>query len=72
MAYILNIHTSTETAIVNITDGQKVLGTSMNDEPKQHAAFMHVVIHELLQRQGIAIKDLVNPARPTGLAAACV
>lgn len=58
MAYILNIHTSTETAIVNITDGDKVLGTSMNDEAKQHAAFLHVAIHELLQHHGIAIKNL--------------
>ncbi len=58
MAYILNIHTSTETAIVNITDGEKVLGTLMNDEPKQHAAFLHSAIRELLIQQGIRITKL--------------
>lgn len=58
MAYILNIHTSTETAIVNLAAGQEVLGTSINHEAKQHAAFLHSAIHELLQHQGIDIKKL--------------
>ena len=58
MAYILNIHTSTQTAIINLTSGQEVLGTSINHEAKQHALFLHTAIKELLQQHGIPIKNL--------------
>lgn len=58
MAYILNIHTATETAIINLTAGQQVLGTLMNEEAKQHAAFLHSAIHDLFIQQGIPITKL--------------
>src|SRR5487761_1927496 len=58
MAYILNIHTATETAVINLTADGKVLDTALNHEAKQHAAFLHAAIHELLQNQGIDIKHL--------------
>src|SRR5487761_2671007 len=58
MAYILNIHTAPETAVINLTADGKVLGSALNHEAKQHAAFLHAAIHELLQNQGIDIKDL--------------
>lgn len=57
--YILNIHTATETAIVNLSANGKVLQTLINDEPKKHAAFLHIAINNLLQKQGIAPKDLI-------------
>lgn len=56
--YILNIHTATETAIVNLTVNGNVLETSVNGEPKKHAAFLHIAINNLLQKQGISPKDL--------------
>jgi len=58
MTYILNIHTATETAVINLTADGKVLGTALNHEAKQHAAFLHAAIHELLQNEGIDIKHL--------------
>lgn len=58
MAHILNIHTATETAIINLTSGQQVLGTLINNEPKKHAAFLHSAIRELLILQDIRITKL--------------
>ena len=58
MAYILNIHTATETAIVTIADDSVVLATLTNEESKQHAAFIHLAIDKLLKDQHLAIKDL--------------
>ena len=56
--YILNIHTATETAIVNLSANGNVLETLINDEPKKHAAFLHIAINNLLQKQQILSKDL--------------
>ncbi|MDQ2862081.1 MAG: tRNA (adenosine(37)-N6)-threonylcarbamoyltransferase complex dimerization subunit type 1 TsaB, partial [Bacteroidota bacterium] len=56
--YILNIHTATEIAIVNLSENRNVLETLINDEPKKHAAFLHIAINSLLQKQGILPKDL--------------
>lgn len=58
MEYILNIHTATETAIVSICCGEKVLATSINKDPKQHAAFLHSAIHVILQENDILISQL--------------
>lgn len=58
MDYLLNIHTSTETAIVNICNGANVLGTAINKDPKQHAAFLHEAIDDLLKNNNIEINQL--------------
>ncbi|MEO8820153.1 MAG: tRNA (adenosine(37)-N6)-threonylcarbamoyltransferase complex dimerization subunit type 1 TsaB [Ginsengibacter sp.] len=58
MNYILNIHTSSEKAIVNICDGDKVLSTVSNTEQNQHAAFLHVAIKNLLQKSNIKLSKL--------------
>lgn len=58
MSYILNIHTATETALVVLTENNKVLGVFINDETNQHAAFLHYAIQELLQKNHINIKQL--------------
>ena len=58
MSYILNIHTATEEAIVNICDGKKVLRTSFNNDPKQHGSFLHIAIKEILASEKISPKDL--------------
>lgn len=58
MAHILNIHTATETAIINLMNGPEILGTFSNHETKQHASFLHMAIKELLQEHDIAIKNL--------------
>lgn len=58
MAYILNIHTATEIALVSLADGPVVLGTLTNEETKEHAAFLHLAIDKLLKEQKIATKEL--------------
>lgn len=58
MSYILNIHTSTETAIINLSKDEAVLGTFINDNTRQHAAFLHISIRELLKTNNIGIKKL--------------
>ena len=58
MPYILNIHTATEEAIVNICDGEKILATLYNNDPKHHATFLHTAIKEILEGVKIAPKHL--------------
>lgn len=58
MNYLLNIHTTTENAIVNICDGPKVLSTLANSDSKQHAAFLHTAVHQILHANDIKPKDL--------------
>jgi tRNA threonylcarbamoyladenosine biosynthesis protein TsaB len=58
MAYLLNIHSATETAIINLMAGREILSTLCNHETKQHASFLHTAIKELLQEQGIGTKNL--------------
>ncbi|MEO6818616.1 MAG: tRNA (adenosine(37)-N6)-threonylcarbamoyltransferase complex dimerization subunit type 1 TsaB [Ginsengibacter sp.] len=58
MTYLLNIHTATEEAMVNICDGKKVLATLYNNDPKQHGAFLHKAIKEILAGQKITPKNL--------------
>lgn len=56
--YILNIHTATETAIINLSAGPRMLHTIINADTKQHAAFLHPAIEDILKREGIGIKNL--------------
>ena len=58
MEYILNIHTATETAMVTICDGQEILATSANRDTKQHAAYLHTAIHQMLEEHHISIDQL--------------
>ncbi len=58
MVHLLNIHTATETAIINLSADEEILGTLINYETKQHASFLHTAIKELLQQHSIAINDL--------------
>ncbi|MEO6290392.1 MAG: tRNA (adenosine(37)-N6)-threonylcarbamoyltransferase complex dimerization subunit type 1 TsaB [Ginsengibacter sp.] len=56
--YILNIHTATEIAIINLSEGSETLRTKINTDTKKHAAFLHSAVNELLQQEGISIKKL--------------
>ena len=73
MGYILNIHTATETAIINLTAGDKILGTLCNYETKRHASFLHIAIKELLDQHKISVKELnaigisLGPGSYTGI-----
>lgn len=58
MPYILNIHTATETAIVNLCSGKDVIDSSVNSDAKQHASFLHTAISSMLKKQNINAKQL--------------
>ncbi len=58
MNYILNIHTTAEKAIVNVSQEGRVLSTATNEEQKDHASFLHIAIKKILQDNDIAINDL--------------
>ena len=66
MIYILNIHTATETAIINLMADEKIVETLCNYETKKHASFLHVAIKELLDQHGISIKKLNAVGISTG------
>lgn len=56
--YILNIHTATETAIINLSLGPHTLHTVINTETKQHAAFLHTAINSILKKEDMVMKDV--------------
>lgn len=59
MSYILNIHTTSENAIVNLSSEKQLIDTIRNDQAKEHAAFLHVAIKNILEKNGVTISDLV-------------
>ncbi len=65
MSYLLNIHTTLENAIVNLSQGNQVLSTLINSDPRQHAAFLHSSIHQILQENDILTTSL-NAIAVTG------
>ncbi|MEO7164369.1 MAG: tRNA (adenosine(37)-N6)-threonylcarbamoyltransferase complex dimerization subunit type 1 TsaB [Bdellovibrionia bacterium] len=71
--YILNIHTATETALVNLSKGPEVLGTKVNTETKEHASFLHPAINDLLMRERVSITEIkaigitLGPGSYTGM-----
>jgi tRNA threonylcarbamoyladenosine biosynthesis protein TsaB len=66
MVHILNIHTATETAIINLMAGAEILGTFSNNETKQHASFLHTAIKELFLQHRIDIRSLNATAVSSG------
>lgn len=58
MNYLLNIHTSTEAAIVNLCGDGKVITTVTNNEQREHAAFLHPAIQHILLENNIRMTDL--------------
>jgi tRNA threonylcarbamoyladenosine biosynthesis protein TsaB len=53
MNYLLNIHTTSEKAILNVSDGDQVLSTIINTDSRQHAAFLHSSVSQILQENDI-------------------
>lgn len=58
MNYILNIDTTSENAIVNLSNGPEVLASATNTVSKEHAAFLHVAIDQLLKEYSISVSEL--------------
>ncbi|HEY5370249.1 MAG TPA: tRNA (adenosine(37)-N6)-threonylcarbamoyltransferase complex dimerization subunit type 1 TsaB [Hanamia sp.] len=58
MNYILNIHTTTENAVVNLCNASKVITTLENPDPKKHASFLHMAVEQILNDTGVKANDL--------------
>lgn len=58
MANILHIHTALETAIICLSDGEKLLGERSNPNQRDHASFLHSGIRDLMNETGMALNKL--------------
>ena len=58
MALILNIDTATEKAFVSISDNEKILDFLINDNQKDHAAFLQPAIQTLLKKNCFSVNNL--------------
>jgi tRNA threonylcarbamoyladenosine biosynthesis protein TsaB len=58
MALILNIDTALETANLGLAEDGAILSSIENDQPKDHAAWIHVAIRSLLEKSGKTIDQL--------------
>jgi universal bacterial protein YeaZ len=73
MALILNIDTATETAVVSISENEKVMDFASNSNQKDHASFLHPAIKTLLKNIDLPINKLdaiavtAGPGSYTGL-----
>jgi tRNA threonylcarbamoyladenosine biosynthesis protein TsaB len=73
MAILLNIDTALETASVCLSDNSKSIALSINENQKDHAAWLHPAIRKVLHDQGLHVGDLaaiaisIGPGSYTGL-----
>lgn len=73
MSYILHIDTATETAHVSIAENGRLLHTLINDQQKDHAAFVQTGLQQLVNNAGIpfsavdAVAVTAGPGSYTGL-----
>ena len=73
MSIILNIDTSLETASVSISKEGIILSIQTNAIQRDHAAFVHLAINELLAKENISVSQLdavgvtLGPGSYTGL-----
>src|SRR5262245_53815637 len=73
MAIILNIDTSVERASICLAHDGEVMGLTLNDNQKDHAAWLHTAIQSLTKSSGWGIDDLgavavsIGPGSYTGL-----
>lgn len=58
MALLLCIDTAQETASVCLTNDDRIVGSSANNEQRDHAAWLHQAINNLLQQQNLSINAI--------------
>src|SRR5882724_9126755 len=59
MAILLNIDTALEHASICLSNASEVISFAKNENQKDHAAWLHPAIHQLLKETGIGI-DLLQ------------
>ena len=58
MNYLLNINTTTEKAIVCLSNGPDIIFSATNTNSKEHASFLHVAIHQILKDNSVSVSEL--------------
>ena len=66
MPYILNIDTSGEHATICLANGDAILAISANTQQKEHASWLLPAINGLMEKTGMALKDLDAVAVTSG------
>ncbi len=66
MALILNIDTALENGSVMLASDGKVLTRAYNNEQKDHAAWLHIAIREILQQAGFELSNIDAVAVTSG------
>jgi tRNA threonylcarbamoyladenosine biosynthesis protein TsaB len=66
MTLILNIDTATESASICLSGDGKALAVLENNNQRDHAAWLHVAITQILQETGFSLKDLAAVAVVSG------
>ena len=66
MALILNIDTATESASIALSNDDRVLGSMENKDQKDHAAWIHSAIQQLLKAHDRDIQQLQAVAVTSG------
>ena len=73
MSLLLHINTALDNAMVCLSDDDQVLQSDMNGEQKDHAAWLHPAVANLLDSRGLTINKLdgisvaIGPGSYTGL-----
>lgn len=73
MAILLHIDTAVEKASVCISNDDNPIGLAINENQKDHAAWLHTAIADLIKKAGLKINDLeavsisIGPGSYTGL-----
>lgn len=73
MAIILNIDTALENASICLSENDKVLLLAKNSEQKDHAAWIHTAIQQIIKEAGLTLNNLdaiavsAGPGSYTGL-----
>lgn len=58
MTKIINIHTTTEVAIINLVEDGKILDTREQPHAREHAGFLHTTLLEMLNKNRMGPRDL--------------
>ena len=73
MAILLNIETSGQIASVSISNNAEILNSTVNIEQKDHAAWLHSSINDMMKISSIRLEDInavavsIGPGSYTGL-----
>lgn len=66
MERILIIHTSLSEAFVMLADKEKIIAFKENNQPKEHASFLHATINDLLKKLDLKPSDISAVGVTTG------